>query len=338
MKKILTIVIPSYNVEKTLSETLASLMVDSVIENLDIIIVNDGSTDNTIKVATKYKLMNPNSIRIIDKPNGGHGSTINCGIHLSKTKYFKVVDGDDCLEKDALIDLVNYLKECDDDIVFNPYYLWDIRDDYKSIVDYSKNKYLENKSYSFKEVSKDIDIPMHSMTIKTSILKTIPKIDEHCFYVDVEYVLYPIISVSSISFRRKPLYKYRFFVETQSMSQQQMQKNISHHRTVIDSLISFYQLHKKDMQVTVKEYYERRVAELIKTNITTLYSFEPTKERLDDLISLLNFVDSQAPSILQKTKTGKYIPVIIFPKLTYKIATLYLKLKRYKQKIYSKKF
>ena len=90
MEKTLTITVPSYNVENTLKETVCSLLEPTVLNDLEILIVNDGSKDNTSSIAHSLEKQYPQTIRVIDKENGGHGSTINTGIKEAKGKYFKI--------------------------------------------------------------------------------------------------------------------------------------------------------------------------------------------------------------------------------------------------------
>ena len=77
MEKTLTITIPSYNVENTLRETVDSLLVPSILNDLEILIVNDGSKDSTSVIGHEYERQYPQTVRVIDKKNGGHGSKIN---------------------------------------------------------------------------------------------------------------------------------------------------------------------------------------------------------------------------------------------------------------------
>lgn len=110
MGKILTITVPSYNAENYLLETIPTMLSISNIEKLEIIIVNDGSKDNTLAVAQNLKQNYPNTIVIVDKENGGHGSTINAGIKVATGKYFKVIDADDWVESNNLEQLIEYLS------------------------------------------------------------------------------------------------------------------------------------------------------------------------------------------------------------------------------------
>ena len=89
MAKTLSVVIPSYNVEKYLPEILPTFLSPEVLDDIEVLIVNDGSKDNTSKVGKEFQDKYPNTVRIIDKENGGHGSTINRGIEEAVGKAFK---------------------------------------------------------------------------------------------------------------------------------------------------------------------------------------------------------------------------------------------------------
>ena len=106
MPKILTVTIPAYNVEKYMDEVLPTFLEESILNKIEILIVNDGSKDGTSKKGKQYEQQYPAVIRLIDKENGGHGSTINKGIELATGKYFKVVDGDDWVDTHALIQML----------------------------------------------------------------------------------------------------------------------------------------------------------------------------------------------------------------------------------------
>ncbi len=124
MGKSLTVIIPAYNVSQYIAQGLTSLLTEvSILPYLDIIIVNDGSTDDTLEKANEYVSKYPESVRVIDKKNGGHGSGINVGIKAARGQYLKVLDGDDWVKPDGLKELVSYILESKDapDVIINPY-------------------------------------------------------------------------------------------------------------------------------------------------------------------------------------------------------------------------
>ena len=121
MNKVLTIVVPVYNTEKYIKRCLDSIVCPSIIDDLEIIIVSDGSTDSSVCIAKEFQNQYPKSIKIIEKENGGHGSTINVGLKMASGKYFRVLDSDDWFNTIDFIDFVNYLKYDDVDLVVTNY-------------------------------------------------------------------------------------------------------------------------------------------------------------------------------------------------------------------------
>ena len=119
--KILTISIAAYNAENYIAKCLDSLIKSKYLEQLDIIVVNDGSRDRTSQIAHQYS-NKYDSIRVIDKENGGHGSTINTSISLAEGKYYKVLDSDDAFDTCELDKLVVFLTESDVDLVLTNYH------------------------------------------------------------------------------------------------------------------------------------------------------------------------------------------------------------------------
>lgn len=248
MSKVLTIVVPTYNAEKYLRDNLESFCIDEVLEDIDILIVNDGSKDGSLAIAEEYVEKHPGSIRVISKENGGHGSGVNCGIEHAVGRYFKVVDADDWVEKYAFINLVRYLKEADDDLVYSGF-LWAYDNGEASIEEFQKKAELEipfagvqyKKQYLFDEIADRAYIKMHNITIKTEILRDHQvRLDEHCFYVDSEYISYPIPYVETVSFLDDFVYMYRIGRSGQSISMDQMQRNERNYDKVLQSLCAFY--------------------------------------------------------------------------------------------------
>lgn len=106
--KILIVVIPCYNSEAYMDRAIKSALIGS--EDLEILIIDDGSRDNTTIIVNEYEKRYPNIVRAISKENGGHGDAINTGLKYSRGVYFKVLDSDDWLDKDSLEQVISTLK------------------------------------------------------------------------------------------------------------------------------------------------------------------------------------------------------------------------------------
>ncbi len=109
----LTVIVPVFNGEKTISKTLNSLINQS--KEVEILIINDGSSDNTFNIIDDYQTKYKN-IRVINKENGGIASARNVGINNVNTKYFGFVDSDDYVEPDMFEKMLSKIKSEDSDI------------------------------------------------------------------------------------------------------------------------------------------------------------------------------------------------------------------------------
>ena len=89
MEKILSVSIASYNVEKFIRKALDSCCIPEIMDRLEVIVVNDGSTDSTLEIAREYETKYPETFRVIDKKNGGYGSTVNASIRVAAGRYFR---------------------------------------------------------------------------------------------------------------------------------------------------------------------------------------------------------------------------------------------------------
>lgn len=119
MQKLLTITVPVYNVEQYIRQCLDSFLVADISNDLEILVIDDGTKDQSAFIAADYEVKYPNIFHVIHKENGGHGSAVNKGIENASGKYFKVVDGDDWVDPVSLKKLVLFLKKTDSDMIIN---------------------------------------------------------------------------------------------------------------------------------------------------------------------------------------------------------------------------
>ena len=97
--KYITFAVPCYNSESYMRRCIDSLLPGG--RDVEIILINDGSTDGTAAIADEYQILYPDIVRVVHKANGGHGSGVNKGLELAKGLYYKVVDSDDWLDEQA---------------------------------------------------------------------------------------------------------------------------------------------------------------------------------------------------------------------------------------------
>lgn len=279
MKKILTITIPSYNVEKYLNQTLDSFLEEEILGDIEVLIVDDGSKDKTPVIGREYEQKYPDTFRVISKENGGHGSTINRGIQEATGKYFKVVDGDDWVNTEDFVKLVQKLKICNADYVVTNYYEVNDITGEKNPREY--REFQKKDIWKFSEAAQIKQIGMHPLVIKTEILKN-NKIclDEHCFYVDVEYILYPVPYVETVQYFDLYVYMYRLAVTTQSVSLTGYQKHMQNHIDVIMHLTDFFDHYQKNGEKEKIDYIGKRIAQMVGDQVTIFMSFSEKDQEI----------------------------------------------------------
>ena len=239
MDKLLTISVAAYNVEQYLEKLLRSIIESDALDAIEILIVNDGSKDGTARIAGEYQEKYPGSIRLIDKENGGHGSTINRGIVEAKGKFFRALDGDDWVHSGHLAKLIEKLPSIDADIILSDFCncyedgRQEIRSEFQGLTD--------GAACSFDEIAGNVAwMRYHTVIYRTDILKqNHVRLDEHCFYVDREFMLYPIPYVNTIYYFRDYIYCYRLGLTDQSVSPESRMKHIDNGLTVANSIIAF---------------------------------------------------------------------------------------------------
>ncbi len=233
MSKLLSICIPSYNMEQYLSRCVDSMLVDEVLDQLEIIIVNDGSKDGTLAIANDYKQRYPQSVVVIDKPNGHYGSCINASLKVATGKYFRIVDADDWVDSQALAQLVTRLNDLDVDCVCTKFAIRcdDVIDVQPLVAPFDTVLDLNQFKLPFESFH------MHCLTYRTELLKEIGyKQTEGVCYTDIEYLYVPLSCSKNIYFMDIAVYQYLLERGGQSMAHAQVVKNNGHFLKVIESV------------------------------------------------------------------------------------------------------
>ena len=223
--KHLTITVPCFNSEDYLERCLDSLVIGG--ENVEIIIVNDGSTDRTGEIADQYARQFPEIVTVVHKENGGHGSGVNAGIALATGMYFKVVDSDDWLEADAYRALLKRIEAwCDEgfgpDLLVCDYTYNHLEEGTKKTIHF-KNVFPENKVCTWDKIGTFRPaqyLVMHALVYRTDILhKSKVVLPEHTFYVDNLFAYCPLPYVQTLYYMHCSLYQYYLGRDDQSVNE-----------------------------------------------------------------------------------------------------------------------
>ncbi|MRH41627.1 glycosyltransferase [Aquibacillus halophilus] len=230
--KLLSVVIPSYNSQDYMKYCIESLLPGG--ENVEILIVNDGSVDQTAEIADEYATRYPTIVKAIHQKNGGHGEAVNTGIKNASGRYFKVVDSDDWVDIRAYLKILKALKDLESeeksvDMVISNFVYEKEGAKYKKIMKYD-NVLPEDKVFTWDDIRqfrKGQYILMHSVIYRTQLLRDCGlKLPKHTFYVDNLYVYTPLEHVKTIYYVNVDFYRYYIGREDQSVQEDIMIKRI----------------------------------------------------------------------------------------------------------------
>lgn len=258
-KPLLSVLVPAYNCADFLEKGINSLLNHKLSNLIEVLVVNDGSKDDTLKVA-KELAKNYSALRVIDKENGGHGSTINVGIKEARGKYFRVMDADDYFDTEAFEAFLQRLKNETADII-----LTDYSEDFvqknqivavRKYDNLAKNQILDlEKMTDEKAGFQELGPLLSTTTCKTSLLKRSKfKIDEKCFYVDMEYNFLVYLLAKTLVYYPINIYRYVQEREQQSINVKNMAKNYLQHEKVCLRLLAEYEMHKNSLKEGKRRY------------------------------------------------------------------------------------
>lgn len=263
--KVLTISIAAYNVEKYIGILLDYVSKCKFLEQMEVLVIDDGGTDRTREIAAKYAEKYPQSIYVVHKDNGGWGSTVNYAIKHAQGKYLRLLDGDDYVLPDETDEFIKRLIDNDDDLIITDYVTFDDvkGEDLESLQGCSRHRGEEHVSIN--DVAIGIAPQMHGMTFKTELLRNRHvRIMEKCFYTDMEYILYPLRWVNTVSVYDMNLYHYRISRDGQSVSDIGFRKHYQEHRMMSTNMIELYQeINQSEVGNSLKELYRRIISRII---------------------------------------------------------------------------
>lgn len=309
-------------------------------EDVEIIIVNDGSTDKTKDIADRYQKKYPSIVRVIHKENGGHGSGVNAGLKAATGMYFKVVDSDDWLDETALLSLLDKLGEmekandCVDLLVCN--YIYDHLYENKRKIMSFKNVFPENETCTWASLGHfkpSQYLIMHALIYKTSILKKCKlKLPEHTFYVDNIVAYQPFSQVESICYLNLDLYHYFIGRADQSVNESVMITRVDQQIKVTKIIASSVDLRRvKETKPKLYAYLLRMLSMMM--TISSIYLLmKGDKESLEKREALWDFLRETDFVTYKKLKYSKLAGLTYLPSKFGNFITL----KGYKiaQKIY----
>ncbi|QAT40635.1 glycosyltransferase family 2 protein [Clostridium sp. JN-9] len=295
--KVLTVAIPCYNSAAYMDKAIESLLIGS--EDIEILIVDDGSSDNTSIIADQYEKKYPNIIHAIHKENGGHGDAVNTGLKYANGIYFKVLDSDDWFDKDSLVkvleilnDMINNSKSLD--MLITNYVYENVHIHKSKSINY-KSAMPQNKIFTWDDLGylkSSQNILMHSVIYRTEVLKKCDlELPKHTFYVDNIFVYKPLPYVNTMYYADLDLYRYFIGREDQSVNEKVMIKRIDQQIKITKIMIDCYD----PMLIKCKKLQKYMIKYLVMmmTVSTVLLLKDNTEESLKKKEGLWNYLNSR---------------------------------------------
>ncbi len=306
--KYISFAIPCYNSQDYMDKAIESILKGG--EDVEIIIVNDGSKDRTSEIAHQYEEKYPTIIKAVDKENGGHGDAVNTGLKHATGLYFKVVDSDDWVDESSLMKILETLHKLVDenkmvDMLISNYVYEKVGVKHKKVIHY-QNVIPQEKIITWKDLGKfqiGQYILMHSVMYRTELLRRCKlELTKHTFYVDNIYVYYPLPHVKTVYYLNVNFYRYFIGRDGQSVNEQNMIKRIDQQLFVNKSMIDMYDMDKISNR-RLRSYMINYLAIMMTvSSIIAIRSKNP--ENLEKKKELWAYLKEKQPKVYKKIRYG----------------------------------
>lgn len=248
--KLLSVAIPCYNSENYMRHAVETLLVGG--EDVEIIIVDDGSSDRTYEIGQELSEKHPGIVKVVHQENAGHGGAVNTGLKEATGLYFKVVDSDDWVKEEAFLEALAALKSLVEDganiDMFICNYVYEKVGEKKKKVIHYRNCMPQDCVFTWEDVSHFRTgqfILMHSVIYRTKLLRECGlELPLHTFYVDNIYVYQPLPQVKTMYYKDLNLYRYFIGRDDQSVNENNMMKRIDQQLLVTRTIIDLHDLTK----------------------------------------------------------------------------------------------
>lgn len=309
--KLLTVTIPCYNSQEYMSHAIESALAGG--KDVEILIVDDGSSDSTLKIARKYEEKYPDIVRAIHKENGGHGSAVNTGIANASGRFFKVLDSDDWFDVESLKKILHFIKYIAKDaipldlIVSNYVYEKPSIQKQKSMNYRSAfpcNKFITwDDAKHFKITN---NLLMHSLMYRTELLRECGlSLPEHTFYVDNIFAFVPLPYVKSIYYMNVDLYHYYIGRDDQSVNEAVMTKRIDQQIKITKIMINSFDLDSitnKKLQSYMLQYLS--IMMIVTSALLVNEGSDTNLAKREELWNYLKNNDKKVYSLITRKKFG----------------------------------
>lgn len=317
-RKILTVSIAAYNAKATLPQALDSCLTAGA-ERLEVIVVDDGSTDNTAHIVEEYIARRPEIFRLIRQPNSGYGSAQMAALDQATGNYFRTLDSDDWFDPEALAALLDFLEACGSDVVFTNYCT--VRNNRVQNLFTVCEGHTAGRIYTFDTLEQPkLDMEIHGLTFRTDMLREAGiHLLPHCSYTDMAYTFLGMTAAQTLSFCPVTLYHYRLGRDGQSVSIKSYQKHFEDYVQVTEQILDVADKLPADRKGTLLSVRARDIAQY---GIELLLRFAPESTVRERLEAYDRALCKKHPAIAKRmhNKNTRLLRTSRYMELSYRLA------------------
>ena len=327
-KKILSFIVPAYNASKTLQKCLESFLCGGEAqEKIEVIVVNDGSQDDTSVIGEEYVQKYPDVFKLITQKNGGHGEALNTGIAEACGKYIKCIDSDDWVVTENLRSWISRLSHCEADVVITPFHMVDASTGKKKVYDFhiEKTNISVERVYGISDITENFRafvrcLSYHGVTfLRSTYNKTAHKLPRKVFYEDLEYAMVNCAMAKTFCLMDFFIYEYRVGDSEQSVSTNSRLKRINDSWRVTEDMLEFYQSLELRKSAFMEDDFSIRktftylmTEQMILSHYVTCCILQPDKQKgCRDFRAYNQMILEKSPEIFVKLKKKRMVYALL---------------------------
>ncbi len=311
--KLLTIVIPMYNMERYIDKCLTSLIFPDGMEQMEVLVINDGSRDRSSEIAHQYESRYPQTFRVIDKENGNYGSCVNRGLKEATGKYIRILDADDFYETRNLPGYLDFLGSVDLDMVFTEFRRTDAEGRPGK-----RTRVLRRpgRTYGVRDLYHPrLHITMHCVAYRTELVRSIGYTQtEGISYTDHEWVFWPMAFVRTWQYYPRVIYNYRLGREGQTVNPEVLCRSMSQAIEGMLVTVRQYEKLKPELGEESRQYLLGRLVERAKFEYKPylLRHHSLLRDRMGELVDLDRTLAEISPDTYQAIARIR-VHILCFP-------------------------
>ena len=298
-RKLLSVAVPCFNSQDYMEHCVQTLLSGG--DEMEIIIVDDGSRDATAEIAERLQAEYPEVVRAIHQENKGHGGAVMTGLRNANGMFFKVVDSDDWVDETALRTVLDRLRQFaaagqSVDLVVSNYIYDKVNEGRRRVIRY-RRAFPKGRILSWDDVGrfhKWENLLMHALIYRTEVLRASNmELPEHTFYVDNLYCTVPLVQVKTLYYIDVDLYHYYIGRDGQSVQQGTMIRRIDQqiwvNKLMIDA-VDLEHVQNRNQRETILHYHD------IITAVTCVHLIlGGTPEHLEKMDELWRYIREHRP-------------------------------------------